>query len=257
MAKNIIDNARRVVIFTGAGISAESGINTFRDPESGTWCKKIDMLLYGTPMGWKIMPQTSWKKYLEFRKPIAIAEPNDAHKAIVKLEKKKNSNISIITQNIDGLHQKAGSKLDRVHELHGTVHVHKCINKWHKHPYTTSNKSDSYNYSEDAFFSENPSRYPKCRCGSYLRPDAVLFTEQLPVIAYKKALFSVKRLERGDCMIIIGTSGSVYPAAELVDIAIQKDGIAVIEINTEYSNFSNRVDIFLGGSASEILPKII
>lgn len=259
LAREIIKKAKKVVVFTGAGMSAESGINTFRDPEAGTWSNKLGLALFGTPIGWKLMPRTAWGKYLEFRRPIAEAEPNDGHIAIVRLSEIKNGSLDIITQNVDGLHQKAGSNPDKVYEIHGSVNRHKCIKKWHKHPYIIdpSKQRRDYDYLKDPFFTGNAEGYPTCRCGSYLRPDTILFTEQLPSNPLNRATIAVKRLEKDDCMIVIGTSGTVYPAAGLVNLAIQRNGVKVIEINKNISNFSANVDIFLKGLSGEILPEII
>jgi len=257
-------NASTVVVFSGAGISAESGISTFRDPEMGLWTNKIGLAMFGTPFGWWLMPETAWGLYLSrFRDPIAKAQPNDGHYAIAKLEKilkAQEKEFHIITQNVDGLHQRAGNSEDLVYELHGTINRHKCSKHGHVHNYVVNmdEMGSDYDPLQDEFFTHDKKKYPKCEeCKSYLRPDCVLFTEPLPYSAWSPAQSVVDNLKKGDVMIVVGTSGVVYPAASLAEHAINLPGVCVIEVNPETSTLSSHVDIFLKGPSGKILPELV
>ncbi|KAL6050541.1 NAD-dependent protein deacylase [Balamuthia mandrillaris] len=297
-AAKYLAKAKRIVVYSGAGISAESGISTFRAPEVGVWANKVGLALYGTPFGWWLTPKLAWSIYLsKFRDPIARAKPNRGHYAITELQhvhdsKSDDHSCCIITQNVDGLHQRAGSPNSLVHELHGTVYRHICSKNRHLHPYvldpatlkppspsssasaSSSSSSSSaqrdtgeeeeekgeeeYDPEKDEFFTHDKKKFPRCQeCGSYLRPDAVLFTEGLPDEAWTEASLAVARMTKGDCMIIVGTSGVVYPAASLADRAIAKGGVRVIEVNPEPSTFSNDVDVFLQGPSGQVLPALV
>jgi len=147
MASHLI-RAKQIVVFSGAGTSAESGIATFRAPEIGVWANKIALGYFGTPMGWKITPGLAWKAYNKyFRDPIAKAQPNEGHYALSHIERLHKIKLAregvadakrfeVITQNVDGLHQRAGN--EHVYELHGTVFRHKCTRGGHLHPYQLS-----------------------------------------------------------------------------------------------------------------------
>nr|CAG4708270.1 unnamed protein product [Naegleria fowleri] len=132
----MIASAQRVCVFTGAGMSAESGIETFRG-SSGLWTGwigKIVLGYFGTPLGWTISPKLCWTQYVKrFYEPIAKAHPNPGHYALAKLQKQVFPNLQIITQNVDGLHQRAGSDPDKTYEVHGTVRRHCCVAE--RHPF--------------------------------------------------------------------------------------------------------------------------
>ncbi|UJR12664.1 hypothetical protein I4U23_016838 [Adineta vaga] len=244
----ILANAQRIVCFTGAGMSAESGIGTFRGG-SGLWNGLLGTIVlgwFGTPIGWKWTPGLAWSKYIDvFYNPIRDAQPNEGHQALVRLEK-LCPEMSIITQNVDGLHQKAGSNSDHVFEVHGTVRRSRCITNGHIYDF----------HSETNL----PRTSPRCQiegCHSTLRPDCVLFTESLPRDQWLGAEMATRRLESGDVMIIVGTSAQVYPAAGLPELAAH-NGATLIDINLERTNFSRLNNYeYLGGTAATTLPTLV
>mmetsp|Transcript_14308 Transcript_14308/g.56307 ORF Transcript_14308/g.56307 Transcript_14308/m.56307 type:complete len:281 (+) Transcript_14308:146-988(+) len=254
--------ARRVVVFSGAGISAESGISTFRQPEVGVWANKAGLAYFGTPFGWWLSPKLAWKTYLKyFRNPIAAAQPNDGHVALAELEaahlkRSMKNRFDIVTQNVDGLHQRGGSRNDHVYELHGTVYRHKCSSNHHVHEYVLdpSNLSQGYSAAEDEFFSaKNP---PTCsQCSSFLRPDAVLFTEGLPAAAWDAADSCIRKLDEGDVMLVVGTSGLVQPAASLA--SRPRPRYKRFEINPDPSALTSLMDLHIPMPSGEALPQIV
>ena len=173
-----------------------------------SWANRVGLAMFGTPFGWWLMPGTAWKMYLQhFRNPIARAQPNDGHRALAALERHWSSNADgdeqlpfmTITQNVDGLHQRAGAR--EVVEVHGTVYRHVCSRHRHVHPYVLDAAAlpEAYDPATDQFFSLEHD-YPTCpECHSYLRPDAVLFTESLPESAWRKADRAVQRGRASVC----------------------------------------------------------
>lgn len=236
--KNAVDillNSNRVVVSTGAGVSKESGIPTFRETQSGLW-ENFDPEELCTLQGFLNDPPLVWNWYQDRIKIIETVEPNPGHYALVKLEKMFDK-FDLITQNIDNLHQKAGSK--NVCELHGNILKYKCLeeNTIHPIPNDTSNIP------------------PECPdCGAFLRPNIVWFGEQLPE---KEIAYAYKTSGSCDCMIVIGTSGLVQPAASLPFIAKQTAKAKIIEINPEFSAITPISDIFISGKSGEILPMIV
>eukprot|EP01104_Vermistella_antarctica_P016208 TRINITY_DN5493_c0_g1_i2.p1 TRINITY_DN5493_c0_g1~~TRINITY_DN5493_c0_g1_i2.p1 ORF type:complete len:267 (-),score=20.69 TRINITY_DN5493_c0_g1_i2:173-973(-) len=250
-ASRALARAKRVVVFSGAGMSAESGIQTFRDPEAGVWANKFRLFYYGTPIGWTLTPTWAWETYVtRFLKPILEAEPNPGHIAIARLEnimRERSGDVvrpfCIITQNVDGLHQRAGNTDDLVYEVHGTVRRQKCTKHHHLYQIDVDPETDL------------KLRCPEC--GGCLRPDAVLFTEGLPRGPWTQSHRAVQDLRPGDCMIIIGTSGLVYPAASLPERAIERNDITVIEVNPEPSTLTPGVDYFIQDGSGVALPPLI
>jgi len=227
-AAKYLNNSKVTVAFTGAGISVESGIPTFRGP-NGLWSKydpkilDIDYFLQN--------PKESWKYIKEiFYDYMQNVKPNDAHKCLANLEA-KNKLKAIITQNIDNLHQLAGSK--NVIEFHGTAQKLICMNCFKK-----------YDISEISL-DDLPPTCPKC--WGLLKPDFVFFKEPIP----KKALEeSLKLAQMCDVMLVIGTTGEIQPASQIPIIAKQ-NGAKIIEINIEPSNYTNTItDIFLNDKAT-------
>jgi len=223
----------RIVAFTGAGISAESGIPTFRGKD-GLW-KKFKAEELATPEAFFRNPKLVWEWYDWRRQLIAKAEPNEAHKILVKMEE-EFPDFHIITQNVDGLHQRAGSK--KVVELHGNIWKVRCVDCGR----------ESYDYRAPL-----PEIPPRCeKCGGLLRPGVVWFGEMLPLDALEEAY----RLSReADIFIVIGTSGVVYPAAELPYVA-KEHGAQVIEVNPEKTPISRIADIIYEEKASTGLKKV-
>ena len=233
LASNWISKSKYSVTFTGAGVSVESGIPPFRG-ENGLWSKYNPIFLETNYF--LEHPKESWDLIKEiFYDFFGSASPNDAHYIIAELEKKGYIK-SVITQNIDNLHQKAGSK--NVIEFHGTSRTLTCITCNHK-------------YDSSRFIKQLPPRCP--RCGGLLKPDFVFFGEPIPKDIYEK---SVKEASSADLFILIGTTGEIMPASAIPFIA-QKNRAKFIEININESNYTNSiVDIFLKGKASVILKKI-
>lgn len=242
-AARAVAGAHRISAFTGAGMSAESGINTFRDPEVGVWKNRIGLALFGTPFGWNWMPGWAWSNYRRFHKPIFEAEPNAGHYALADFASLlPSSPVLIATQNVDSLHQRAGSPVDAVYEVHGSVLRHRCIAKGHCIDIPT-----------DQPLPETPPCCPQC--GSKARPDAVLFRESLPEEQWRGAVNAMQSLKAGDVLFVIGTSGSVQPAASLPDYC--RRGVVKVELNAEESGHTANMDIFVKGPSAVCLPRIL
>ncbi|MCI0483596.1 MAG: NAD-dependent deacylase [candidate division NC10 bacterium] len=228
-----LKRARSVVVLTGAGVSAESGIPTFRGPE-GLWqqYKPEDL---ATPEAFRRDPILVWQWYDWRRQKIARASPNPAHHALVQMEQIVPE-FTLVTQNIDGLHRLAGSR--RLIELHGCIWRMRC----------QAEKSVREHR-------EIPLRIipPRCDCGSLLRPDVVWFGEALSVETQAQA-FAVA--ESADVFLTVGTSALVQPAASLPIVARQR-GAFVIEINPTPTAITPFVDSHLQGQAGVLLPKIL
>ncbi len=224
----------KVVVLTGAGISAESGIPTFRGKD-GLWNKYSPTEL-ATPEAFSRDPELVWKWYDWRRQLIAKAEPNDGHRTLAKMEE-LFPDFWLITQNVDGLHQRAGSK--RVIELHGNIWKVRCV------------RCGEEGYDHRAPLPEIP---PKCeRCGGLLRPGVVWFGESLPMDALQRAY---KLSEEADVFIVVGTSAQVYPAAELPLIA-KRNGAKLIEVNPEETPITPHADVSLRESASTGLKRVL
>jgi NAD-dependent deacetylase len=224
---------RRIVTLTGAGISAESGIPTFRGKD-GLWRGKDPADLF-MPDALAQSPQLAWEMYDELRTRIANAQPNAAHRALVELGRRRS--LTLVTQNIDGLHQQAGS--DGVLELHGNIWRLRC---------------DVCRWREENRQVPLPALPPRCPgCGGVLRPDIVLFTESLPAAALSPAILAA---EACDLMLVVGTSGVVYPAAALPGQAHAR-GAAVVEINPFPSALAGVVDFTVRATAAEALPWVV
>ncbi len=223
----------RIVVLTGAGISAESGVPTFRGKE-GLW-KKYDPRELATPEAFRRDPKTVWEWYNWRREIIAKAEPSEAHRLLAELERRRD--LWVITQNVDGLHQRAGS--ERVIELHGNIWKVRCISCGARY------------YDRTVPLREIP---PRCReCGGLLRPDVVWFGETLPKDALERAY---QLSSEADIFLVIGTSAQVYPAAELPLVAKGR-GARLIEINPEETPITPYADLSIRKGASEGLRKVI
>ncbi|MBM3910026.1 MAG: NAD-dependent deacylase [Thaumarchaeota archaeon] len=222
--------ARKIVFVTGAGISQESGIPTFRGKD-GLW-RNYDPMKIATIDAFYENPKLVWEWYEDRRKNIVIAQPNLGHNAIAELEKYKE--VVVLTQNIDGLHQRAGST--KVLELHGSIIRIKCTTCSFQ-DYITSN------------FDILP---PLCKCGKILRPDVVWFGEPLPQDIWTEATSYANSC---DVMIIVGTSLLVSPANTLPLYAKQNNAL-LIEINPENTVMSVDMDLTIRGTSSDIIPKL-
>ncbi|MCP4584157.1 MAG: NAD-dependent deacylase [candidate division Zixibacteria bacterium] len=226
-----LKNSTRVAALTGAGVSAESGVPTFRG-EDGLW-KKHNPMELATFEAFNSNPKLVWEWYDFRRNIIRKIKPNPGHFALAEMAK-LYENFTLITQNVDRLHMAAGSP--EIHELHGNIHRNRCLD---------CGKMD---YTEG--FDEIP---PKCACGGRLRPDVVWFGEMLPAETLEKSMLAAHNSE---LFFTIGTSGAIYPAAGLPGVA-KKNGALVVEVNLEPSEISHVCDIKYHGKSGEILPQIV
>ena len=221
----------QVVFFTGAGISAESGIATFRDPD-GHW-SKYDPMKLASQAGFREDPDLVLNWYADRREAILQAQPNAGHTSISDFQKLFKHSV-VITQNVDGLHERAGNQT--IYELHGNIHRHKCN--------SCGKIIDLAN--------ENMRELKICSCGGRVRPDVVWFGESLPIETLNQAFNAVQGC---NLMFSIGTSAQIYPAAQLPFDAKSR-GAYVIEINPEPTPFSHKADLSLRDDAGSALPKL-
>lgn len=254
-AVTLLKAAGRVAVFTGAGMSADSGISTFRKSSGSLWSGVTGGLLlaaYGTPMGWRLTPGLAWSKYLSwFREPIVQAEPHAGHVALARLERERFPELSVVTMNVDGLHQRAGNRKN-VAELHGTIWRNRCHNPAHGVIHQEAPESTATATPVEEL------RKLRCpTCGGTPRPDFVLFTEGLPASEWIKAERALGMLQpRRDVLLIVGTTGAVYPAASLPERCIRQ-GVRTIEVNMHRSPISDAVDVCIEGRAAEVLPALV
>jgi NAD-dependent deacetylase len=230
LAASWIAEAGRIVVLTGAGVSAESGILTFRGP-GGLW-RGLDAMSLATPEAFADDPRLVWEFYNWRRSIVAGAQPNTAHHALARLEARSPS-FTLVTQNVDGLHRRAGSR--NLLEIHGSIEQIRCIDCFE---------------TIDAAGIVLP-ELPRCdACGGLMRPAVVWFGESLPSDLWEIALEAVRE---SDLLLVVGTSALVHPAAGL----IRKARSRVIEVNLEPTPASEASTLSLYGKAGEILPAII
>lgn len=230
--------ANSIVILTGAGVSAESGIPTFRDATEGLWAKHNPAQL-ATPEAFERDPTLVTRWYDWRRQKCAEAKPNPAHRALAKLQHsfwQTGRQSLLVTQNVDRLHQLAGSR--DVVELHGNLWEWRCVRCGEQHE------------ERQVPFPEYP---PLCHCGGPRRPCVVWFGEILPEQALDRAC---RKTGRCDLFLSVGTSALVYPAASLLHIARQH-GAKTAEINRDATPVSHLVDWPIFGKAAEILPALV
>ena len=236
-ARELLEHATSVAVLTGAGISAESGIPTFRDALTGLW-EKFRPEELATPEAFEANPKLVWDWYAWRRAAVAKAAPNAGHAALVEIERRCREHeidFTLVTQNVDGLHREAGSH--RVVELHGNIRRVKCFDGHHP--------VESWAEGEGM---------PTCpRCGSLLRPDVVWFGESLPPDALAAALAAARTC---DVFLCVGTSTVVEPAASLPFIA-REAGARVIEVNPQPTPLTRQASVSLRGNAGEILPLLV
>ncbi|MDX1663592.1 MAG: NAD-dependent deacylase [Candidatus Promineifilaceae bacterium] len=229
-------NAERVGVLTGAGISAESGVPTFRDAQSGLWAQ-YDPQELATAAAFRRNPRLVWEWYGWRRELIARAEPNPGHLALAEMER-HIPHFTLITQNIDALHAVAGSR-DLI-ELHGNIRRNKCFREGQIIPETEAVEAE-----------EGPPTCP--RCGAFVRPDVVWFGEALPEKALARAVFATRQ---ADVFLSIGTSTQVYPAAALPLEAVEH-GAVTVEVNPQLTPVTKWMDHVLQGPAGEVLPLLV
>jgi NAD-dependent deacetylase len=231
--RELLANAQRVVAFTGAGISVESGVPTFRGP-GGLW-RTYSAQDLATPEAFARDPKLVWEWYDWRRRQMAEAQPNAGHHALVAMEQ-RISGFTLVTQNVDGLHDQAGSR--NIVKLHGDIWMVRCTG-------CGRGRQD-----RQAPLPELP---PLCECGAMLRPGVVWFGELLPPGVWSKAEHAASRAE---VFLTIGTSALVHPAAGLIDVA-RMGAAKTVEINPDATPYSGVVDYAIRGSAAEVLPQLV
>lgn len=227
-------SSRHICVLTGSGISAESGVPTFREAQTGLW-QKFDPHELATPDAFLRDPELIWKWYRWRRDLVAKAEPNAGHNALVDLAEQVDR-FTLVTQNVDGLHQRAGSQ--DVIEFHGNLFEDRCFVK-------DCVVTEEYDASATV---------PTCpACGSNLRPGVVWFGEAIPQNALQDSMTAASSC---DLFLSIGTSSLVWPAAGLADTA-RAAGATIVEVNPDTTPLSNATDFQLNGNAGTILPELL
>ena len=229
-----IRDARRIVVLTGAGVSAESGVPIFRGA-GGLW-RQFRPEDLATPEAFARQPALVWEWYLWRREKIAGAQPNPGHQAIAALQRDR-SGVTLLTQNVDGLHERAGSP--RPLELHGNLWRVRC------------QRACGIVGCDDG--SAAPRRELKCACGAWLRPDVVWFGESLDAAVLEAA---TEAIEAADVVLVVGTSSVVYPVAALPHLA-RRRAARVVEINVDETPLTAHAHAVLRGAASEVLPALV
>ena len=225
--------ARHILVLTGSGVSAESGVPTFREAQTGLW-ENFDPLQLATPEAFMDDPVTVWRWYAWRRSLVAAAEPNPGHFALVRLAEHVPS-LTLVTQNVDGLHQRAGSR--DVIEFHGNLFDDRCV--------TAGCCGGDV---------DGDGELPTCRlCGGVVRPGVVWFGEAIPAEALARTECAVRTL---DVFLSVGTSSLVWPAAGFVEAA-KAAGATIVEINLEATPASDHSHYCLRGKSGEILPELV
>ena len=234
--------AKRLAVFTGAGVSAESGIPTFRDAQVGLW-EKFDVTRLASPQGYRDDKALVWGWYEWRRMQVLKAQPNPAHVAIAQLAERIES-VSVITQNVDDLHERAGNK-DVIH-LHGSLHKPRCFACARLYQFPDGIPDEPEH--------GRKLKPPRCEhCNGYIRPGVVWFGEMLPEDAWERAEWAARNCE---VLLCIGTSSIVWPAAQL-PVDAKRCGAVVVQINPDATPLDNNAHYNLRGKAGEILPLLL
>ena len=231
--REMIKESQNIVFFTGAGVSTDSGIKDFRS-EDGLYNEKNNYKYPPEFMLSRTCFYSDTKEFYKFYKDKMNTlkyEPNITHKFIKKLEKEKN--VTVVTQNIDGLHTKAGSKI--VYELHGTVNKNYCLECGKEY---------------DAEYIFKSIGIPKCSCGGIIKPKVVLYEESLPDFEF---IESEKAIKKADMLIVMGTSLTVYPASGLVNLF---KGKYLVILNKEKTPYDYKADLVINDKLSKIINKL-
>ena len=235
-AAQYLTAARAMTCLTGAGVSAESGISTFRDSDTGLW-SQFDPTQLASQQGFAADPSLVWRWYMERLNRISDVQPNPGHLALAELAKLLPDFVPI-TQNVDDLHERSGSRW--VLHLHGSISHYRCNGC--REPYALSTQDR---------VADSP---PVCpHCADLVRPDVVWFGEMLPSETLAQAQRAARRC---DVMLVVGTSGVVYPAADLPYMA-KENGATVIEVNPEQTPLTSLADVVLRGPSGEMLPRVL
>ena len=237
-----LQHSRHLMIFTGAGVSAESGIPTFREAQTGLWAR-FEPGELATPAAFRRDPALVWGWYEWRRLQVLRAHPNPAHIAIAELAKRVPK-LSVITQNVDDLHERAGST--EVIHLHGSLHEPRCFACGRSYIGGVADLTDQSG--------SERLEPPRCeRCNGRVRPGVVWFGEPLPEQSMRAALVAARDC---DCLLSIGTSGVVMPVARIPEMALE-NGAAVIHINVQSMDVSAPGEFSLVGRAGELLPTLL
>ncbi len=235
-----VQKARHVVVFTGAGVSAESGVPTFRDALTGLW-SQFDPMQLATPQAFLREPSLVWGWYEWRRQLLLQVKPNPAHRAIAELAQRVPK-LTLITQNVDDLHERAGNS--EVIHLHGSIFAPRCFDCTRAYQFTDVPQMEQ----------EQEITPPRCEhCQGMIRPGVVWFGEALPEHAMQAAFAAA---EDCDCLLSIGTSGMVQPAASIPLVAAQQ-GATVVHINPEPMHVRGTKEFSLVGLAGELLPTLL
>jgi NAD-dependent deacetylase len=228
----------QVTVLSGAGISAESGVPTFRDVETGLWAK-VDPYEISSAEGWRANPEKVWAWYLWRHYMMDAVQPNNGHRAVAAWQ--DYADVHVVTQNVDDLHERAGSR--NVYHLHGSLfqfHCDACGSRF----------EGTLPAMPEPVESVDP---PQCPCGGLIRPNVVWFGESLPDDAWQ---CSVHAVLTADVVVVVGTSSIVYPAAGLPEMALSR-GTAVIEVNPERTPLSDSATVSLRETAVGALPTLL
>ncbi|MBT8487996.1 MAG: NAD-dependent deacylase [Gemmatimonadetes bacterium] len=252
-----MEDARRVVVLTGAGVSAESGIPTFRG-EAGLWKSHRPEEL-ATPQAFRRDPRLVWEWYAWRRTLVARCEPNQAHRALARFALADASRTTLVTQNVDGLHHQAaraeagettapndGTTLGLAEsayplEVHGAIHRDRC---------SSCGRLDEAPGRVDA---ESADRLPTCGCGALMRPDVVWFGEALDPDVIGASMAAA---DEADVCLVIGTSAVVHPAASIPEVTRRRGG-RVVEVNLEPTPVTGYADVTLLGTAGSLVPALL
>jgi NAD-dependent deacetylase len=241
-ARDLLRAAERLVVFTGAGVSADSGVPTFRGASADALWGRYDPYQLASPQGFAADPKLVYDWYKWRRSQLAAVRPNAGHHAIAALQRAKGAGATLITQNVDGLHERAAPPGAGVLRLHGTITADRCFDV-------------ACDHTEVIDFAALPRlrQCPRCADGTLLRPAVVWFGESLDPAVWDAAEAAAGA---ADVMLVVGTSGEVYPAAGLVDLATH-NGARTILVNLDAGPFDERVDVALRGRAADVLPRLV
>ena len=235
VARELLGRSRRTAVFSGAGLSAESGVSTFRDPAPDALWSRFDPTELASVEGFSVNPQRVIEWYNWRRARLAGVQPNAAHRALAN-----QPGLIQITQNVDSLLEQAGVAAERVLHLHGSIQRDRCHNP-------------SCGHAEPVDFAA-PQPLRACpRCGDYLRPAVVWFGEPLPRQTWLRAEDLCRNL---DCLLVVGTSAMVYPAAGLIELA-RAHGSRIVVVDPAAGAAGAQADIHLDAAAGEVLPALI
>lgn len=239
-ARQCLQHAAHIAVLSGAGISAESGVPTFRDAQTGLWARFRPEEL-ATEAAFRRHPERVWDWYAERRASLAAVQPNAGHLALAEFERRHPGRLTVITQNVDGLHQRAGSQ--GVLALHGSLAEDRWLDPCALHRQGACDVAQA-----------EPGRPPRCpQCGNPVRPAVIWFGEMLPEDALRQAEQAASRC---DVMLVVGTAGAVYPAAGLAHQA-RAVGAQVIIVNPHPSELDELAHLRLAGSAAQVLPRLL